>query len=225
MSSLVNCHPVTEQLNAFSLGLLAVGPSVAVAAHLEYCPQCRITVAEIEKQLASDWLKQEDPHAAIELGPVVESITHQPQFTTSPAVAPVALEECHLEGHSVSLPRVLARAAGNGLVWKKITGGINQARLDLDRQTQCDFMYMKAGSRAPLHTHRGTEITLVLDGRFHDELGQYRPGDFVFRTSKQLHTPTSDDGCLCFSVLDGPLAFRAGLARLLNPFQGVLFNR
>ena len=86
-------------------------------------------------------------------------------------------------------------------------------------------MYMKPGSQAPRHKHHGLEVTLVLDGTFHDELGEYNPGDFILRRGNEVHTPQSDEGCLCFSVLDSPLIFTSGFSRLLNPFQKYFFNR
>jgi len=56
-------------------------------------------------------------------------------------------------------------------------------------------------------------------------LGHYRPADFVVRTAKDLHQPASEEGCLCFAVLDSPLTFTKGLARLLNPFIRYRFRR
>ena len=56
-------------------------------------------------------------------------------------------------------------------------------------------------------------------------MGHYVPGDFIRRSSTDKHTPASDEGCLCFAVLDRPLTFTSGFARLLNPIQTLMFNR
>lgn len=221
----VRHHPSSELLAGFSQGMLSTGLSVAVSAHLEFCEQCLVHVRQQEEQAASEWSDSKaggfSSHDAAEL---VASIASLPQL--APVSPPQALlRDCHFEDRSVRLPRVLSLAVGTALVWKKAGGGINQARVGIDDQAQCDLMYMKAGSRAPLHTHRGSEVTLVLDGRFHDELGSYGPGDFLLRNDRDLHTPASDDGCLCFAVLDRPLTFTSGFARLLNPVQSLLFNR
>lgn len=226
MSHHVNHHPDMQMLNDFSRGGLATGLSVAVSAHLELCGHCRHQVRELEAVAAREWLSPgaEPGFDATAQAAMIDNIVNKPQLTRVPATS-AALQDCHFENHSVALPRVLARAAGSALVWKKVAGGINQARVGIDRQAQCDLMYMKPGSRAPLHTHRGTEVTLVLDGSFHDELGRYGPGDFLLRDGRHQHTPASDEGCLCFAVLDQPLTFSTGFARLLNPLQGLLFNR
>ena len=245
MTIQTNHHPSQALLRSFGEGQLSTGMSVAVSAHLEYCDECRQASNKINAELAAEWLaakpvrSAEGPGArdsSISAGKtagfsvsqsMLEEITGQPQVVEIDRVdansdKPV---ELHMHERSVKLPRVLAKVAGNGVVWRKLAGGINTANLTLDRDAQCDFMYMKPGSQAPSHTHHGVEVTLVLDGTFEDELGEYAPGDFVLRQSSQTHTPRSDEGCLCYSVLDSPLLFTSGWSRLLNPFQRYLFNR
>ncbi|MFM1897390.1 MAG: hypothetical protein RLZZ385_2464 [Pseudomonadota bacterium] len=224
MSENVNFHPSSAQLREFGQGTQSTGMTVAVAAHLELCTSCRHLAAEVEKELAAQWAADNSVPDTERFDHMLEDITNAPQLTEYASQSSV-LPAVHMQEYSVNLPRVLAKAAGDCLLWKKLAGGINQARLAIDKDTQCDFMYMKPGSQAPRHTHQGTEITLVLEGTFHDELGTYQPGDFIVRRQDQTHTPESDDGCLCFTVLDSPLTFTTGIARLLNPFQKLLFNR
>jgi putative transcriptional regulator len=45
------------------------------------------------------------------------------------------------------------------------------------------------------------------------------------RTKEHIHRPASDEGCLCFSVLDSPLTFTKGLARFMNPFLEYKFRK
>ena len=127
--------------------------------------------------------------------------------------------------HSFTLARILAKAANEGLVWKKLAGGINQAKLDIDTETQCEFIYMSPGSQTPMHKHQGNEITLVLDGSFSDASGTYEPADFIVRSGKDEHQPVSEEGCLCFAVLDSPLTFTQGVARLFNPINRYRFRK
>ena len=72
----------------------------------------------------------------------------------------------------------------------------------------------------PSHTHRGTELTLVLDGSFSDEEGVYLEGDFIARDAGQEHTPTASRSadCVCIGVLDAPIRFTRWNYRPLNPF-------
>lgn len=84
---------------------------------------------------------------------------------------------------------------------------------------------MEKGGRVPEHTHRGSELTLVLDGEFSDGVRDYDTGDFILLDNSHKHTPHSEaaEGCLVFSVVDKPLHFTSGLARLLNPFSQLFF--
>ena len=245
MTSQTNHHPSQALLRGFSEGQLSTGMSVAISAHLEYCDECRQASNKLNAELASEWLAAEPVRSRGSEGvrgaesaanqttdfgnieSMLDKITRRPQTTSVSRVDTLRSKpvELHMHERSVKLPRVLAKVAENGVVWRKLAGGINTAKLTLDRDAQCDFMYMKPGSQAPSHTHHGVEVTLVLDGTFEDEFGEYMPGDFVLRQSDQTHTPRSDEGCLCYSVLDSPLLFTSGWSRLLNPFQRYLFNR
>ena len=77
-----------------------------------------------------------------------------------------------------------------------------------------------AGGRIPKHTHRGTELTLVLEGSFSDEEGVYHQGDFLMRDAEDVHTPTAAQtaDCICVGVLDAPIRFTGWNYRVINPF-------
>ena len=232
MSNEVNYHPSDELLTGFAEGTLSAGMSVVISAHTEQCSACGQRVRDFESEASVQWLESSETVANQNAKSVAE-----PDFSsmiadiTSHAQSQHVSEnqgantEIHMLDHSVRLPKVLAKIASEGLVWKKLAGGINQAAVMLDDKTQCEFIYMKPGSQVPVHKHQGTEVTLVLDGSFSDELGQYHPQDFLVRDNSHTHQPASEEGCLCFAVLDSPLAFTNGLARLLNPILRYRFRR
>ena len=247
MNTGINFHPSQRLLRRFAEGTLPAGLNVVISAHLEHCTQCCRQVRDHENSAARDWVESSDTnldlprhyaggeenvsgngtgkmYPAPNLSHLVTDITRHPQLTfVEPADD--SASEFHMLDRSVRLPRVLAKAAAEGLVWKKLSGGINQASILLDDQTQCEFLYMKPGARVPVHKHQGTEVTLVLDGSFSDEMGRYGKSDFVVRNRSHTHYPVSEEGCLCFVVLDSPLTFTSGLARLLNPFLRYRFRR
>ena len=101
-----------------------------------------------------------------------------------------------------------------------------QAPVDLGNQGVANFIFMGSGGSVPEHTHRGTEYTLVIDGEFSDGLSRYDTGDFIFMDGEKTHTPKAEgkEGCLVFSIVDQPLHFTSGLARLLNPFSHLFFR-
>ena len=55
------------------------------------------------------------------------------------------------------------------------------------------------GSTFPLHTHIGGSETLVLEGTFSDEHGDYPKGSWIRSPHKSQHTPFSQEGCLVFT--------------------------
>jgi putative transcriptional regulator len=71
-----------------------------------------------------------------------------------------------------------------------------------------------------VHTHRGNEYTLVLDGSFSDKAGDYHQGDFILADTQTIHQPkaANDGDCICFAVTDAPLKMTGFFGRLLNPF-------
>ena len=227
MSAEITFHPDEGILQQYCRGQLSVGMSVVVSAHVELCPRCSKSCAAFEQTNCQEWLDSVESDSGlrgIDLENVISSITSQPQQYAVANSVP-SLDAMHLPHCDVALPRALSAAISNGLVWKKLAGGINQAGVDLDTETQCEFLYMKPGSQTPLHTHQGSEATLVLDGGFEDEMGHYEFGDFILNDRKVVHRPRSEQGCLCFAVLDSPLTFTQGLARLLNPFNSLRFRR
>ncbi len=231
MISKIHHHPTDEMLSEFTNGMLGTGLSVIIAAHIELCEQCRLRKADLESRAAADWEQEtslELDSASGDFAPMLAALNGKlsdVQQETTIAIDSMPMREIHVLEGSVRLPQVLAKVAGEGLVWKKLAGGVNQAAITLDDQTTCEFLYMKPGSQAPVHTHHGNEITLVLDGSFSDELGHYRPADFVSRNPSHHHQPVSEEGCLCFAVQDSPLKFTRGLARLLNPIMKYRFRQ
>lgn len=225
-------HPSDEVLSDFAQGKLSTGMSVALSAHIELCQSCRQRSSELESREIVSWLQADraQPLASPDFSGLLDLITSQPQLTIETKETPHSEEEplvseLHMLDHSITLPRVLAKAASRGLVWHKLAGGINQAQVQIDNETQCEFLYMTPGSQVPVHRHQGSEVTLVLDGGFEDEFGHYGPSDFLVRDKRDQHQPSTEEGCLCFAVLDSPLTFTSGLARLFNPINNYRFRR
>lgn len=229
MNTEVKLHPSTELLNQFVQGELATGKSVVVSAHLELCKYCSAKAKELQALAVSSWVDpgsvlQSDQSSEADYSSMVAGIVTSPQVKSEPVDDLVDVDIDVLD-RSIKLPKVLAKAASQGLKWKKVAGGISEAQLFIDNETQCEFIYMAPGCKVPVHTHQGSESTLVLDGSFEDELGEYKASDFILRDAQHNHQPRSKEGCLCFAVLDSPLKFTEGLARLMNPINRYKFKK
>lgn len=224
MNTKAKFHPSSELLNDFVIGNLSAGVCVAISAHIEMCTHCREITQALEDEISSAWSDPEVEFDTDNYSEMISKIVSQAQEVKSDESLPM-IKELHLNSRAISLPGVLAKAASSGLHWKKLGGGISQASIAIDNETHCEFIYMSPGSKTPVHSHKGSEVTLVLDGNFNDELGDYMPADFLLRDHDDVHQPSSEDGCLCFAVTDSPLRFTQGLARLLNPWNSYRFNK
>jgi len=231
MTRRVTHHPTDDMLLEFVNGSLSTGLSVVLSAHIELCDHCRERRLQMEASASLAWQKEADQNPATrqrDFSPMLAAINNKlssEEQETEARQETADVNEIHVLEGSIRLPRVLAKLAGEGIVWNKIAGGISQADVTLDGGTQCEFLYMKPGGQVPMHKHRGNEVTLVLDGSFSDELGHYQTADFVVRDGSHQHSPVSEEGCLCFAVQDSPLMFTRGLARLLNPFIKYRFKQ
>jgi putative transcriptional regulator len=229
MNTEVKLHPSSELLNQFVQGELAAGKSIVVSAHMELCESCSAKAKELQALAVSSWVDpssamQSDQTSEADYVNMVAGIVTSSQIKSAPIEDLVEVDIDVLD-HSIKLPKVLAKAASQGLKWKKVAGGISEAQLFIDNETQCEFIYMAPGGKVPVHTHQGSEATLVLEGSFEDELGEYKTSDFIIRDAQHNHQPRSKEGCLCFSVLDSPLQFTEGLARLMNPLNRYKFKK
>jgi len=104
--------------------------------------------------------------------------------------------------------------------WRPVGMGVRQAILRSGPGATARLLYIPAGSAVPDHSHRGRELTLVLQGAFQDEDGRFGPGDIEIADQAVQHTPTAEAGlpCICLAATDAPLRFRSLLPRLAQPF-------
>ncbi len=72
------------------------------------------------------------------------------------------------------------------------------------------------------HTHKGSELTLVLKGGFNDGHADYFVGEVCEADETLSHSPRAHPGetCVCFTVEIGQLAFSHPLLSLADKFMG-----
>lgn len=101
-------------------------------------------------------------------------------------------------------------------------GSVSEAVLDLGTPGyRTVLLRVRAGRAVPQHAHEdGHELTLVLEGSFHDELGHYRRGDLTIADPAIIHRPTvdADADCMCLVVTNAKLRLTGPFSRLLSPF-------
>lgn len=212
---MIRHHPDTRLLNEYASGTLPLAQSACLSLHLKYCDQCRRDHQRLE-QLGSALFEELAPQQ------VDDSLLRTVLSRLDEEQAPLSYARpCDEEDTYPALVQRLMSGDYEELDWQRINSELRISRLRTgDEDNEFALYHIRAGGRIPKHTHRGTELTLVLKGAFSDEEGYYQQGDFIMRDAEHVHTPTAskDGDCICIGVLDAPVRFKRWNYRLLNPF-------
>jgi len=220
---MINFHPTDEQIRSFAQGNMPAAEALIISAHCDMCSECNAKLLTESERQASEALGEFSSDTVLDS--MMAEIIQQPV----PQIDSVALplqSTIELDGRTFAVPRALRRYVRKTGNWSSLVGKLWHAPVDLGNIGMAHFIYMEKGGRVPEHTHKGTEHTLVINGEFSDGISEYDSGDFISLNDGHTHAPFSDasEGCLVFSIVDKPLHFTSGLARLLNPFSHLFFK-
>jgi putative transcriptional regulator len=222
---MIKFHPTNRQLTIFSEGLSVPSEAIMISAHCDMCSQCFSKVM-LYTETHSETLFEGTPQTydADIFGSMMADITCAQVDRGIASESQIRILE--LDGRKFALPRSLNRLSESMGNWSHMVGKLWQAPVNIGGDTVANFIFMEKGGGVPEHTHRGSEMTLVVNGAFNDGLSDYNSGDFTVMNGKNIHTPstTAEEGCLVFSVIDAPLHFTSGWARLINPFSHLFFK-
>ncbi|HSE78435.1 MAG TPA: ChrR family anti-sigma-E factor [Alphaproteobacteria bacterium] len=208
-------HPPDELILDYAAGSAPEPVAVLVATHLALCPACRDNAARLER--VGGALLDDLPPAAI-AGDALERALAR--LDRPPAIFPRAPSV----PSNRLLPAPLSQyvtAGLDGLAWRRVVRGIDQANLTCGGGAfKASILRISAGRAIPRHTHRGTEMLMVLDGAFSDETGRYGRGDVEVSDETVIHRPVAEAerDCLCLIVTAGPIRLTGIVGRLINPF-------
>lgn len=214
---MIKYHPNAELLDQFVSGELPASLSAAISIHLDHCPHCQAKVDELTDEAAKQCfgIKPQIEPAFSEMGDFAQMLAAITDDETQDEPAPVASLQIEVKDQLFNLPKQL-----NNMNISNFSGfgKISRAKIELgEGETHSHLLYMAPKGEVPKHTHNGFELTLLLEGDFHDDFDTYHPGDFIMLDGKHLHQPRSENGCLCMTVVSDALQFTEGLSRLLNP--------
>jgi putative transcriptional regulator len=208
-------HPGLDILTEHAAGSLALAQSACVSAHLNYCDSCSRTVSSLQSVGAAIFESLDpEPVGDAMLDRVLARLDEE---------APLCYPRPERSTQDAT-PALLSRLmAGDftDLSWKKITDSLCTTPIRTgDPHFEFSLLHIKAGGEIPAHDHQGSEMTLVLQGGFSDDRGSYHPGDFIYRSRDDVHSPRAFSGedCICLAVLDAPLRFTGWKYRWMNPF-------
>jgi len=210
-------HHLTDALlMAYCAGTLPEGFGLVVATHVSMCDECRARCASFDA-----------------LGGVVlEAVPEVPMspdslFATLKRIeaddAPPGEVAAPVAKSGAVFPGPLRDHVGSdldGVKWRSYGIGLKQLILPVARGSSVRLLYIPAGTAVPDHGHRGTELTLVLQGAFRDESDRFGRGDIEVANEEVEHTPVAEEGraCICLAATDAPLRFNGILPRLAQPF-------
>lgn len=220
---MINHHPSSDRLTAFSAGSLPLSQALCISAHLEHCPQCRRDLKQLN-QVGSELFSQLHPIAVPDaLKNKVMAAINNPESTA--IINSDELSPRSINHHSNSqTPRCLRKLIPNGfsgLNWKRLSPSIHATKLCNDvNGNKIEMIKIQPGGQVASHNHTGEEITVVLSGSFSDDSGIYRQGDIIFRNKDdKYHRPiaSQDSECICLTSVEAPIQFTGFFARLFNP--------
>lgn len=221
MTTDIQHHLTDALLIGYCAGSLPEAFDLVVATHISLCDECRARMHEFDA--VGGCLLEEGEPAALEpscLESVLERISAGgAPITSAPVVGGPVI------GRPV-FPAPLREYVGGDLDavrWRRVGGGVCQALIESDGGATVRLLRIPAGAAVPDHGHRGTEMTLVLQGAFRDETDRFGRGDVEIANEEMEHKPVAEPGqdCVCLAATDAPLRFRGIIPRLVQPFVGI----
>ncbi|GAA0848184.1 ChrR family anti-sigma-E factor [Marinobacter szutsaonensis] len=206
-------HPESLTLMEYSAGNLSEPHALCIRLHLDKCPHCRSRVDTLDSLGAV--MMEEQPKVSVSES-IFDSILSR--IDSEPDSEPVQPAPPRMS----ALQKLLGENL-NALPWKRQLGDVSV--LDISEKfpgqsEQVVLQKLAAGGKAPAHTHRGNETTIVLQGAFADQNGVFNQWDFVVLNEQDEHKPVAVgcEDCITLSVLSAPVKLTGRFTRLLNPF-------
>ncbi len=211
-------HPAPDELLLdYAAGALPDGPALAVALHVALDPRSQRTVDRLNA--VGGALIEREPVA--ELGAIDDAVLEK---------ALARLEEVPVEPRPAVprrrhqafewAPAPLVPHLRPGMDWRRVMGKFDEIRLDLPGDFhRVSLLRLESGRGLPEHKHAGYEYTVVLQGGYTDETGNYGVGDFAVGPGDHRHEPIADPGepCIALIVVENPIVLTGPWGRWLNP--------
>jgi putative transcriptional regulator len=207
-------HLSDDLIMAYSAGLLPEAFDLVIATHVSLCDECRARVESCDA-LGGAVLESVETAEVSD-----ESLAATMALIKERTAAPVAAQAPRGPG---VFPGPLQDYVGGDLdavKWRNVGGGVSQAVLSTTKDATVRLIRIPPGVAVPDHGHKGTELTLVLQGAFRDEHDVFERGDIEVADEEMQHTPVAEgeEVCICLAATDAPLKFNALLPKLAQPF-------
>ena len=236
---MIKHHPNSAILKDFVDGTLADSVSLIVSSHVELCEHCQQQVSMLTAQAADSVFESDTSAFESDTSGLQLSDSEMDAFLSDDgefdfdAIAQITadssqaievtpeVQQVTVADTTFTIPRALNSVARKD--WMNL-GKISRARLDFDDEAHhTSLLHIDKDGQVPCHTHKGFEITLLLEGSFEDEMGVYNKGDFIWLDGDHTHQPATKEGCVCLTVSSDALYFTKGVSQLFNPLGKYIY--
>ena len=207
-------HLDDDTLFAYAAGNLPEAFNLIIAAHVSLCDDCRAVVESFDTLGG----------ALLDGGDVAEM--NAESLSRTLARIETAQPEARVAPKPGTLPTPIRDYVGGDLdaiKWRPIGMGVKQAILKTSDAATARLLLIPAGAAIPDHSHKGTEMTLVLKGAYQDEEDRFARGDIEIADGEVSHTPVADtdQDCICLIVTEAPLRFKGFLPKVAQRFARI----
>ncbi|WP_286269392.1 ChrR family anti-sigma-E factor [Thalassotalea hakodatensis] len=226
---MIKHHPTFEMLTAYVAGELPASLAAGISIHADKCEKCKKQISLLTEQLAEvsfdhdqdllniDQLNNQNV-ISVDFEQMINNICEDDRITIA---KPVEAKTITLRDTTYELPRAIQNME---ITNTASIGKLSRARVMLDEgEIHTSLVHIEPGGGVPMHTHNGFELTVLVEGSFSDEMGEYFPGDFIMLDGQHVHNPVSAQGCLCYTVANAPQKFTQGINKLLNPIGSFIY--
>ena len=200
----------------YSAGTLPEAFNLLIATHISMCDDCRAALGEYDAiggaiMMDDEITEMDEDSYEATLRLIMTGEQPKPaQVPANDAVFPAPLRD-YVKGDL------------DAVRWRKVGGGVSQMVLKTSKDATVRLLKIPAGTAVPDHGHRGTELTLVLQGAFKDEMDRFGAGDVEVANEDMVHTPIAEPGedCICLAATDAPLRFQGWVPRIAQRFMNI----
>lgn len=216
----VNHHPDDATLLSYAAASLSESFETLISCHLMQCEQCRKRIADAELLGAALVESQEPKLPDSSRDRFMAMLDDEPDSFSA-----IEQREPSIDQRPLNVPAEVQQVLDgkeDSLNWKRLVPGIQQIKLG-HPESGLRLLKISPGISIPLHSHHGSELTLILQGSYTDELGRFQKGDVADLDPEVDHQPITDgsEACICLIATDAPLKFQGIIPKLLQPFTGL----
>ena len=214
-------HLDDATLLSYSAGALPAALAVVASTHLERCAACRAGLLDADR-IGGVLMQQQYVDAPTENARAAMLASLDAEPAIEPSAPPVDIVEEHDPDRLPSALHPWFGSSMRALRWRRVAPGVQRIRATGIGGGDLMLLRVAPGSKLPLHSHGGSELTMILDGAYDDLLGHFGPGDVADLDAGTVHQPVTSPGvpCICVAATDAPLVFSRWMARTLQPLFG-----